>query len=83
MEGQLRETILHVQSLEREASDFKREKQELISDLDAVKLEKKRLQEVLETALDEKKRMTDKINQFTIIGEYNYCFMLHSVVELE
>lgn len=56
--------------------DFKREKQQLLADLDAVKLEKKHLQSVLETALEEKKRLTDKINRFTIIGKnFFICYV--------
>lgn len=65
----MHELSLQLQSLEKEAAEFKREKQQLLADLDACRIEKKHLQSVLETALEEKKRMTDKINRFTIIGE--------------
>lgn len=68
MQDRIHDTLLQVQCLEKDASDLRREKQDLLSDLDAVKLEKKHLQALLETTLDEKKLVTDRINQFTIIG---------------
>lgn len=69
MQDRIHDTLLQIQVLEKEASDLRREKQELLADLEAIKLEKRHLQIVLETALEEKKHMTDRINQFTIIGE--------------
>lgn len=68
-------TLIQIQNLERENSKLKQEKQELTSDLDAIMLEKKHLQTVLETSLDEKKRLTEKINNFTIIGKVFFCFV--------
>lgn len=65
----MHDTLLQIQVLEKEAADLRREKQELLADLEAVKLEKRHLQVVLETALEEKKHMTDRINQFIVIGK--------------
>lgn len=64
----MHDTLLQIQILEKEASDLRREKKELLADLEAVKLEKRHLQVVLECALEEKKHLTDRINQFTVIG---------------
>lgn len=61
---------MQIQCLEKEATDLRREKQGLFSDLEAIKMEKKHLQVLLESALEDKKHMTDRINQFTIIGKW-------------
>lgn len=65
----MRETTVQSQTLERELFDLKCEKQDLNSDLEAIKLEKIHLQKVLETSLDEKKQLTENANQFRVIGE--------------
>lgn len=76
----MHENLLQLQCLEKEAADLRREKHELFSDLEAVKMEKKHLQVVLETALEEKKHMTDRINQFTIIGKCTTIITLISFI---
>lgn len=59
-------------SLESELIVEKREVQELRADLEACKLEKRNIQRLLDCTLDEKKKMTDRINQLTIIGNYHF-----------
>lgn len=60
---------MQIQSLEMEVNQLRREKQEILSDWEGTKVEKKHLQALLETALEEKRLMTDRFNQFTIIGK--------------
>ncbi|KAF5308899.1 hypothetical protein FQR65_LT00599 [Abscondita terminalis] len=67
LEDRIHELQLQVQSNDREIMEVKRDKQDLMSDLDALKVEKKHLQSILETALDEKKRLGEKISQLNII----------------
>lgn len=83
LQDEIQETAMQLRSVEKEANDLKREKQELISDLEANKLEKKHLQKVLETTLEEKKRMTDKLNRFTIIGILYLKKELHCTIEVD
>lgn len=71
MQDRLNQNVLQIQCLEKEVADLRREKQALCSDLEAVKLERNHLQVVLETTLEDKKHLTDRINQFTIIGEHD------------
>lgn len=60
---------MQIQSLEMEVNQLRREKQEILSDWESTKVEKKHLQALLETALEEKRLMSDRFNQFTIIGK--------------
>lgn len=69
LQDKIHEALLQIQSMEKEVNELRREKQELLSDWEATKMEKKHLQVLLETTLEEKKLMTDRINQFTIIGD--------------
>lgn len=57
-----------VHVLESELAVKRREVQELTADLEACKLEKRNIQRTLESTLEEKKKITNKINQLTIIG---------------
>lgn len=66
----MHESVIQIQALERENVQLKQDKRELSAELDAVIVEKRHLQTVLETSLEEKKRLTDRINNFTIIGCY-------------
>ncbi|XP_063915834.1 centrosomal protein of 135 kDa isoform X2 [Zophobas morio] len=67
LQSRMHESVIQIQALERENSQLKQEKQELSGELDAIIVEKRHLQTVLETSLEEKKRLTDRINNFTII----------------
>ncbi|KAK4886079.1 hypothetical protein RN001_002350 [Aquatica leii] len=67
LENKVHQLMLQVQSNDREIMEIKRDKQDLMSDLDALKVEKKHLQSVLEIALEEKKRLANQVNQFNII----------------
>lgn len=64
----MQESLLQIQTLERENNQLKQDKKELVTQLDTITTEKNHLKTVLETSLEEKKRLTDKINNFTIIG---------------
>lgn len=63
----MQQNILQIQTLEKENAELKKNKQEFIMELDVIRAEKKHLQTVLETSLEDKKRLTDRINNFTII----------------
>ncbi|XP_044253848.1 centrosomal protein of 135 kDa isoform X2 [Tribolium madens] len=67
LQDRMQESLIQIQTLERENNQLKQNKKELNEKLDAITGEKKHLQTVLETSLEEKKRLTDKINNFTII----------------
>jgi hypothetical protein len=67
LQDRMHESVIQIQALERENVQLKQDKQELSAELDAVIVEKRHLQTVLETSLEEKKRLTDRINNFTII----------------
>lgn len=69
LQDKIHDALLQIQGLEKEINHLRREKQELLSDWENTKMEKKHLQSLLETALEEKKLMTDRINQFTVIGK--------------
>lgn len=64
--------MMHVQSVEKENAELKRERYTLTGDTDAVTTEKRHIQIALETALNEKNRLADRLNHLTIIGEL-YC----------
>lgn len=70
LQEKVHESIIQIQVLEKEIADLKRDKQELVSDYDAVKTEKRHLQTVLETALEEKKRLKERLNHSSIIGKF-------------
>ena len=72
LQDRLNDVMMHVQSLEKENSELKRERHTLTGDTDAVAMEKRHIQIALETALNEKKRLADRLNQLLIIGEL-YC----------
>lgn len=59
-----------VHALENELAVKHKEIQELTADLEACKLEKRNIQRTLESTLEEKKKITNKINQLTIIGMF-------------
>lgn len=59
-----------VHALENELAVKRKEVQELTADLEACKLEKRNIQRTLESTLEEKKKITNKINQLTIIGMF-------------
>ncbi|KYB27999.1 centrosomal protein of 135 kDa [Tribolium castaneum] len=67
LQDRMQESLIQIQTLERENNQLKQDTKELSEKLDAITGEKKHLQTVLETSLEEKKRLTDKINNFTII----------------
>lgn len=69
LQDKIHDALLQIQAMEKEINHLRREKQELMADWESTKMEKKHLQVLLETALEEKKLMTDRINQFTVIGE--------------
>lgn len=64
----MNEAVITIQNLERENAKLKQEKNELSSDLDAIKLEKKLLQTALDSEKDDKKFLNDRINSLNIIG---------------
>lgn len=63
----MQQSLEAIQNLERENNQLKKDKQEFITELDILRSEKKHLQTILETSLEDKKRLTDRINNFTII----------------
>ncbi|XP_017768019.1 PREDICTED: centrosomal protein of 135 kDa-like isoform X2 [Nicrophorus vespilloides] len=67
LQEKMHNTMIELQRVEKLVMDLKHEKESLIADVEAVKIEKRHLQSVLTTALDDKKRLTDKINKFSII----------------
>lgn len=69
LQDRMNESLITIQTLERENNKLKLEKTELISEIEAIKLEKKNLQIILETETEDKKRLTDRINNFTIIEQ--------------
>ncbi|XP_072382397.1 uncharacterized protein Cep135 isoform X1 [Diabrotica undecimpunctata] len=69
LQDRMNESVVTVQTLEREVTKLKVEKAELISELEAVKFEKKNLQMLLETETDDKKRLMDRLNNFTVIEQ--------------
>lgn len=66
-----------VHILESELTVQRREAQELRADLEACRLEKSSVQKALETTLEEKKRITDKLNNSTMMGRF---FMLNKKI---
>ncbi|XP_011647939.1 centrosomal protein of 135 kDa isoform X2 [Pogonomyrmex barbatus] len=71
LQEKLEDIMMQVHVLERELTMERREVQELRADLEACRLEKRNVQRTLESTLDEKKRMSDRINQLTVIGGQN------------
>lgn len=71
LQDRLNESVIMIQNLERENAKLKKEKLEITSDLDVIKSEKKNLEQLLESETSDKKRLTDRINNFTVIGEYS------------
>lgn len=69
LQDKIQDALMQIQSLETEINQLRREKHEILSDWENTKVEKKHLQALLETALEEKRLMTDRLNQFTIIGK--------------
>ncbi|XP_074038478.1 centrosomal protein 135kDa isoform X2 [Leptinotarsa decemlineata] len=67
LQDKINESIITIQNLERDNAKLITEKKELSAELDAIRLEKKTLQTLLETEAEDKKRLTDRINNFTII----------------
>nr|XP_022912788.1 centrosomal protein of 135 kDa isoform X2 [Onthophagus taurus] len=67
LQNRLHEAVLQVQKLEREIMECKREKHELISELEIVKGEKKHLQGILESSLAEKNTASSRMAQYGII----------------
>lgn len=58
-----------VRDLENSLLVEKRLSQELRADLEGCKLEKRNIQRTLDNSLEERKRLTDRINELTIIGK--------------
>ncbi|RZC37719.1 centrosomal protein of 135 kDa [Asbolus verrucosus] len=67
LQDRMHESVIQIQHLERENAKLRQEKQEMSAELDAITVEKRHLQTVLETSLEDKKRLSDRINNFTII----------------
>lgn len=70
LQEKMHDALLQIHGLEKEITQLRREKQEMLTDWENTKMEKKHLQNLLETALEEKKLMTDRINQFVVIGKF-------------
>lgn len=62
--------MTQVHALESELVEERRRAQELKSDMDTIKLEKLDLQRILESNFEEKKRLTDRINEPTVNGNF-------------
>lgn len=75
LQDKIQDALMQIQSLETEVNQLRREKQEILSDWEGTTVEKKHLQALLETALEEKRLMSDRINQFTIIGKIKTYFL--------
>lgn len=71
LQDKIQDALMQIQSLETEINHMQREKHEILSDWEKTKVERKHLQTLLETALEEKRLMTDRINQFAVIGKVN------------
>ncbi|KAF5281939.1 hypothetical protein FQA39_LY00463 [Lamprigera yunnana] len=67
LEEKVCQLLLQIKCLEREIKELKQDKQALMSDFDAMKVEKRHLQSVLETTLDDKNRISNQLNKFTSI----------------
>ncbi|XP_063979260.1 centrosomal protein of 135 kDa isoform X4 [Diachasmimorpha longicaudata] len=57
-----------INHLENELLVEKRASQELRADLEACRLEKRNLQRIVDSSTEEKKKLTDRINELTLIG---------------
>ncbi|CAG9764418.1 unnamed protein product [Ceutorhynchus assimilis] len=67
LQDRINESLILIQTLERDNTSLKQTKLELSAELNSVKLEKHNLQKQLENEIDNKKELTDKINSFTVI----------------
>ncbi|XP_015111623.1 centrosomal protein of 135 kDa isoform X3 [Diachasma alloeum] len=68
LQERLETALTKVRNLENELLVEKRASQELRADLEACRLEKRNLQRVVDSSTEEKKKLTDRINELTLIG---------------
>ncbi|XP_011297074.1 centrosomal protein of 135 kDa isoform X2 [Fopius arisanus] len=68
IQEKLESALAKVSHLENDLLVEKRASQELRADLEACRLEKRSLQKILDSTAEEKKKLTDRINELTLIG---------------